>query len=110
MVATERANCQGAVMASVVFDKLWDEAFEREGELINHAGELAHIYGIVSAIEAIQLAKRLQESGRPFFERCEEIYTFEQRRYLERMKRQGRLSDYQVRVIKQLLAKAMKGW
>jgi hypothetical protein len=98
-------------MASVVFDKLWDDAFSREGELVKDAAELAQIYKIPSAVEAIRMARFLHEAGRPFFEYCEAVYNREQTRALDKARRRYRLSANDVKFIKQLLAtNAKKGW
>ena len=61
-------------MASVVFDRLWDEAYEREGELVSHAAALAGVYTIVSAGEALRLARGFADAGRPFFAYCDDAY------------------------------------
>jgi hypothetical protein len=97
-------------MASVVFDRLWDEAFEREGELAADAAMLAKIYKISSAVESARLARGLREAGRPFFEHCAVADLARRRRRLARLERQGRLSRHDAAFLQELLAKALKGW
>lgn len=97
-------------MASEAFDKLWDDAQSREGELMAHAAELAKTYKITSALAAIKLARALAESGQPFFECCEAIYKEQEEDALHRLKRKLRLSERDMKFIKQLLdEKAKKG-
>ena len=96
-------------MASIVFDKLWDEASEREGELMEHVFQLRLIYKITSAVEALRLARALEKAGQPFFEYCEAVYKANERYYLEKMKRRHRLTDYQMELLREYLEKAKKG-
>jgi hypothetical protein len=97
-------------MASTIFDSLWDEAFDREGELVCHAAELAQLYKISSAMESIRLAQLFQASGQPFFEHCEAIVRARQERKLKRVRRRYHLDEQQMTLLRQLLAKATKGW
>jgi hypothetical protein len=96
-------------MASVVFDKLWAAAIESEGELFAHAIQLAKAQGITSAMEAIKLARALQESGQPFFDFCEELYKVNERKFLDRMRRRHKLSPEEMQWVKRFLDKASKG-
>lgn len=98
-------------MASVMFDKLWDEAFHREGELVNDAAALADLYKIASAVEAIRLARFLDAAGQSFFECCDTIDKVQQDRAMYRMKQKLHLSERDMKFIKALLEqKAKKGW
>lgn len=97
-------------MVSVIFDKLWNDAFRREGKLFAEALELSEIYQIPSAIDAIRLARTLRESGQPFFNYCDTIYKTEKDRALHRLKRRYRLSADDMNFLKELLEKAAKGW
>lgn len=97
-------------MASIVFDKLWDDAFKREGELVTEAMALAKIYKISSAVVALRLAKSLQAAGRPFFECCDDLYKAKQRRVIDKIKRKFQLSPHDVQLVKELMDKTMKGW
>jgi hypothetical protein len=96
-------------MASTVFDKLWDEVYGRERDLILQASALAkaHKTGI---LEAARLARILQEAGRPFFEHCEALFQIQQRNALDRIRRRHKLSPHQVKLVKEMLEKATKGW
>jgi hypothetical protein len=96
-------------MASVVFDKLWAAAIADEGELFAHAIQLAQAQRITSAMEAIKLARALQESGRPFFDYCEEAYKAEERKLLDRVRRRHHLSPEEMQWVKRFLDKASKG-
>jgi hypothetical protein len=97
-------------MASIVFDKLWDDAFKREGELVTDATTLARIYKITSAVVALRLARALQAAGQPFFDCCDDLYRAKQRRVLDKLKRRYQLSPHDVQLAKELMDKAMKGW
>lgn len=96
-------------MVSIVFDKLWDETSEREGELMEHVFELRRIYKIPSAVDALRLARALEKSGQSFFEYCEAVYKANERYYLEKMKRRHRLTDYQMKLLHEYLEKTKKG-
>jgi hypothetical protein len=96
-------------MASVIFDKLWAAAVEREGELFAHALALAQAHRIASAMEAIKLARALHESGRSFFEYCEAAYKAEENVILDRVRRRHHLSPEEMKFVKRLLDKASKG-
>jgi hypothetical protein len=111
MVPARNQTVKEPQMASVVFDKLWDDAFRKEGELVTDAAELAEIYKITSAIEAVRMARFLQEAGKPLFEYCEAAYNREQARSLDKARRRYHLSPNDVKFIKQLLkTKTKKDW
>ena len=97
-------------MASIVFDKLWDDAFKREGELVTNATMLAKIYKITSAVAALRLARAIHAGGQPFFDCCDDLYKAKQRRTLDKLKRKYQLSPRDVQLAKELMDKAMKGW
>ena len=96
-------------MTSEVFDKLWYEAIAHEGDLLTTAFELAHALEIISAFEAIELARKFMEAGRPFFTYCETNYRTTQLNKLDKARRQHALSPYQVEFIKVLISKSAKG-
>jgi hypothetical protein len=96
-------------MASTAFDKLWAAAYEREGELLQHASELLKAHRMSSILDALKLAEALQESGKPFFEFCEAMHKQEIRNRVERLRRQHQLSPQQVKLVKQFIDKSMKG-
>jgi len=96
-------------MASVTFDRLWEAVYVREGELEANAIALATVYKIGSAVEAIKLARRLQEDGRPFFEYVDAIYSVRKKRIDDRRKSRGQMSPFALEFLKDLLSKAKKG-
>jgi hypothetical protein len=96
-------------MDSTAFDRIWDEVFAREGELLTEAAGLARAYGISSAIESIRLARSFAEAGIPFIEFCESEFRARQMRVVTRLQREGRLPPCDPGFLKILLAKASKG-
>jgi hypothetical protein len=95
-------------MASVVFDRLWNAAFKREGELVTDAATLAEIYKIASASDAVRLALALQESGRPFFEYCDAVERKMEQRAEGKIMRKYRLSAEDLKFVKKMIEKNMK--
>ena len=96
-------------MASVTFDKLWEEAFEREGELFISVRQLAIAYSISSGVESVRLAKVFHEAGQPFYTYCDITYKVRKRMIDERLKRKHNLSEHGLALFKKLMQKLMKG-